>query len=121
TCVITCVMVFGPRSTSIGLSRISLFTRCWCLDYCGRQWRTTSSLMRGKRQPIANDFCPENPSMVRTQTAVGRDEHITGQSRNRPEKVRQHTVPKRYLKGFADPDERVMQFDRQSGRAVSVN
>ena len=40
--------------------------------------------------------------------------------RNRPEKIRHHTVPKRYLKGFSVADDAVMQYDRESLNCVNV-
>ena len=38
-----------------------------------------------------------------------------------PEKVRQHTVPKRYLKGFAKELPRLTQYDRKTGAAYPVS
>lgn len=41
-------------------------------------------------------------------------------NRMRKEKIRQHTVPKRYLNGFA-LNSKLVQYDRDSGRASNVN
>lgn len=43
------------------------------------------------------------------------------QPRNRPEKVRQHTVPKRYLRGFASPEDRLVQYERDTVKAYPVH
>src|SRR4029450_12537179 len=40
--------------------------------------------------------------------------------RNRPEKIRHHTVPKRYIKGFSVADDAVVQYDRESLNCVNV-
>ncbi|NQT17759.1 MAG: DUF4238 domain-containing protein [Planctomycetes bacterium] len=40
---------------------------------------------------------------------------------NRPEKVRQHTVPKHYLRGFTLEDSHLVQYDRDTGRQCSTN
>lgn len=41
--------------------------------------------------------------------------------RNRPEKIRHHTVPQRYLKGFSVADEVLVQYNRESLNGVHVN
>jgi hypothetical protein len=42
-------------------------------------------------------------------------------TRKRPEKVRQHTVPKRYLRGTTLDDSHLIQYDRETERHCSVN
>lgn len=39
----------------------------------------------------------------------------------KPEKVRQHTVPKSYLKGFTLEGDQLVQYDRDTGKAMTVN
>ena len=48
-------------------------------------------------------------------------EHSSAMQRNRPEKIRQHTVARRYLKGFTVDEDQLIQYDREMSTCYPVS